>query len=143
MSEWAEWVEILWGFLKFLFKPMLKVSVFYLEKQKSFIPKKPHNLGRSLYIGQESSNRWRFAVPIFREGFAWHILTFLISTTNKRECQKCSSKDLQASNWHLKMCTLSKKIPHNFNNNELQKTNLQSLGQLLDELQIVLNYWTE
>ena len=40
MSEWAEWVEILWGFTKFVFKPMLKVSALYLEKQKSFIPKK-------------------------------------------------------------------------------------------------------
>ena len=40
MSEWAEWVEILWGFTKFSFKQMLKVSLFYLEKQKSFIPKK-------------------------------------------------------------------------------------------------------
>ena len=33
-------VEILWGFTKFYFKQMLKVSAFYLEKQKSFIPKK-------------------------------------------------------------------------------------------------------
>jgi hypothetical protein len=49
---------------------MLKISVFYLEKQKSFIPKKI-NLGRSLKIGHESSNRWRFAVQIFSEGFAW------------------------------------------------------------------------
>ena len=39
MSEWAEWVEILWGFTIFYFKQMLKVSAFYLEKQKSFIPK--------------------------------------------------------------------------------------------------------
>ena len=48
---------------------MLKISAFYLEKQKRFIPPKKYNLGRTLYIGQESSNRWRFAVPIFREGF--------------------------------------------------------------------------
>ena len=40
LSEWAEWVEILWGFMKFFFKQMLKVSVFYLEKQKKYIPKK-------------------------------------------------------------------------------------------------------
>ena len=39
---------------------MLKISAFYLEKQKSFIPKRKYDLGRSLYIGQESSNRWRF-----------------------------------------------------------------------------------
>ena len=47
---------------------MLKVSAFYLGK-KSFIPKKTYNLGFSLQIGQESSDRWRFAVPILREGF--------------------------------------------------------------------------
>ena len=40
MSEWAEGVEILWGFTKSFFKQMIKVSAFYLEKQKSFIPKK-------------------------------------------------------------------------------------------------------
>ena len=33
-------VEILWGFTKFFSKQMLKISVFYLIKQKSFIPKK-------------------------------------------------------------------------------------------------------
>ena len=40
MSEWAEWVEILWGFQEILFQTDAKVSAFYLEKQKSFIPKK-------------------------------------------------------------------------------------------------------
>ena len=40
MSELAECVETLWGFTKFIFKQILKVSAFYLEKQKSFIPKK-------------------------------------------------------------------------------------------------------
>ena len=40
MSELAEYVETLWGFTKFIFKQILKVSAFYLEKQKSFIPKK-------------------------------------------------------------------------------------------------------
>ena len=33
LSEWAEWVEILWGFPKFFFQQMLKVSAFNLEKQ--------------------------------------------------------------------------------------------------------------
>ena len=36
----SDWVEILQGFTKFNFKLNLKVSAFYLEKQKSFIPKK-------------------------------------------------------------------------------------------------------
>ena len=36
MSEWAETLS---GFTKFIFKQMLKVSSFYLQKQKSFIPK--------------------------------------------------------------------------------------------------------
>ena len=48
----SDWVEILRGFTNFFFKQMLKVSVFYLEEQKSFIPK-------TNIIGQESSNRWR------------------------------------------------------------------------------------
>ena len=34
----SDWVEILWGFTKFVFKQILKVLAFYLEKQKSFIP---------------------------------------------------------------------------------------------------------
>ena len=34
------WVKILWGFMKFFSKVFLKISAFYLEKQKSFIPKK-------------------------------------------------------------------------------------------------------
>ena len=36
----SDWVEILWGFTNFNFKQILKVSAFYLERQKSFIPKK-------------------------------------------------------------------------------------------------------
>ena len=32
--KWSEWVEILWVFMKFFFRQMLKVSAFYLEKQK-------------------------------------------------------------------------------------------------------------
>ena len=40
MSEKAKWVESLWGFTNFNFKLNLKVSAFYLEKQKSFISKK-------------------------------------------------------------------------------------------------------
>ena len=38
---WISWTSIiLWGFKKFFFKQIIKVSAFYLEKQKSFIPKK-------------------------------------------------------------------------------------------------------
>ena len=51
-------VWLSWNFVKFFFKHMLKISVFYLEKQNKNIPKK-FNLGRSLWIGQESSSRWR------------------------------------------------------------------------------------
>ena len=64
----SDWVEILWGFTKFFFKQMLKISIFYLEKQKVLFLKK-YDLSRSLQIGQDSSNRWRFAVPIFSDGF--------------------------------------------------------------------------
>ena len=37
----SDWLEILWGFTKFYFKPILKVSAFLSWKtKKSFIPKK-------------------------------------------------------------------------------------------------------
>ena len=44
---------------------MLKISAFYLEKQKSFIPKK-FDLGCSQYQNKKAL----FPDPIFSEGFA-------------------------------------------------------------------------
>ena len=43
---------------------MLKVSAYYLENQKSFIPKK-YDLGRSQYQNKKTL----FTDPIFSEGF--------------------------------------------------------------------------
>ena len=50
--------------MKFFFKQMLTVSVFYLEKQKSFIPKK-YFLGCSQYQKKKEKNTG----PIFSDGF--------------------------------------------------------------------------
>ena len=36
----SDWFELLWASTKFFFKQMRKISAVYLEKQKSFIPKK-------------------------------------------------------------------------------------------------------
>ena len=63
ISKLSNWVEILWGFTKFFSKEMLN-----LENQKVLFLKR-YELSRSLKIGQDSSNRWRFAVPIFSNGF--------------------------------------------------------------------------
>ena len=49
---------------------MLKVSAFYLEKQKSFIPKKIF-LGRCHYQNKKAL----FADPIFSEGFEYAMRT--------------------------------------------------------------------
>ena len=49
-----------------VFKQMLKVSAFYLEKQKSFIPLKNKILGRCQYQNKKTL----FTDPIFSEGFA-------------------------------------------------------------------------
>ena len=69
MSELAECVETLWGFTKFIFKQILKVSAFYLEKQKSFIPKKNVFLAvvskHAKIIPKDGASR-----PNLREGFA-------------------------------------------------------------------------
>ena len=50
----SDWVEILQGFMKFNFKLNLKVSAFYLEKQKSFIPKKNNFFGRWQYQNKKA-----------------------------------------------------------------------------------------
>ena len=73
MSEWADWVEILWGFTKFNFKQMLKVSAFYLEKQKSFIP-----LSRTAKLGLKDgvsrpNFQWRFWLEL-QFFYRWRLL---------------------------------------------------------------------
>ena len=68
MSELAECVETLRGFKKFIFKQILKVSAFYLEKQKSFIPKNIFLRPQSLNMLREIQ-KMAFAVLIFSEGF--------------------------------------------------------------------------
>ena len=40
INQLSDWVGILWRFMKFFFKQVLKNSAFYLEKQNSFITKK-------------------------------------------------------------------------------------------------------
>ena len=45
---------------------MLKISAFYLVKQKRFIPKKKYDLGHSQYQNKKSL----FTDPIFSDGFA-------------------------------------------------------------------------
>jgi hypothetical protein len=47
---------------------MLKVSAFYLEKQKSFIPKKKNFLSRTAKIDPKDG------IIIFSEGFGYHFL---------------------------------------------------------------------
>ena len=44
---------------------MLKISVFYLIKQKGFIHKKKYDLGRSQYQNRKAL----FTDPIFSDGF--------------------------------------------------------------------------
>ena len=62
----SDWVEILWGSMKFFFKQMLKVPAFYLEKQKSLIPKKtffkPLSISKRKRFVYWLNFRWRFWV---------------------------------------------------------------------------------
>ena len=57
---------------------MLKISAFYLVKQKSFIPKK-YDLGRSQYQNKKAL----FTDPIFSNGFGWHARVFVSSNKLK------------------------------------------------------------
>ena len=63
----SDWVEILWGFMKFFFQKMLKISDFYLEKQKSFIPKRM--FFKPLSISKQKSFVYWLNFP---EGFDLH-----------------------------------------------------------------------
>ena len=63
MSEWTKWV--LWGFTNFNFELNLKVSAFYLEKQKSFIPKK-----NFLAVPRRYIQKMACAVSIFQKVLA-------------------------------------------------------------------------
>ena len=64
---------MLWGFTKFNFKQMLKVSAFYLEKQKSFNPQK--------IFFKPDRQKMSLAVLIFSEGSA--LLEYVINNWDK------------------------------------------------------------
>ena len=51
--------------MNFNFKQILKVSAFYIEKQKSFIPKKKHFSSRTAKVDQIDG----VSRPNFPEGF--------------------------------------------------------------------------
>ena len=79
----SDLVEILRGFTKFCFKQMLKVSAFYLEKQKSFIPKtiwsKPYGQNSS-FLDQQMAPWWR--------NFGMKILLSIICFYGRKVFQK-------------------------------------------------------
>ena len=58
-------------FHKIIFQTDAESFIFLSWKNKKVLFLKKYNSGRSLKIGQESSNGLRFAVQIFREGFVW------------------------------------------------------------------------
>ena len=63
----SDWVEILWGFRKFFFKQVLKVSAFHLGK-KNFVPKK-----EILSCCQYQNKKALFTDQIFSEGFDYEL----------------------------------------------------------------------
>ena len=69
----SDWVEILWCFRKCFFKQMLKVSAFYIEKQKSFIPK------RIRFYQSISKQKVLLTDPIFIKGF-WYQGSYGLNT---------------------------------------------------------------
>ena len=83
------WIEILRGFTKLLFKQMLKVSDFYLEKQKKIIPKKiffrPLSISKQKSFVSRPNFQGRFwpgflffSLIEFRKGIILHIMCMLL-----------------------------------------------------------------
>ena len=70
--------------MNFNFKQMLKVSVSYLEKQKSFIPKK--NIFLAI-VNLKTKQKAMFTDSIFQEGFDfYHAHEQLSIPLNKLPC---------------------------------------------------------
>ena len=78
--------------MKYFFKQILKISAFYLEKQKSLFLKK-YNLSRSLEIGQESSSRWRllsqFSVKVLELDSKSQDGKLQMRSYKSLECSRC------------------------------------------------------
>ena len=92
----SDWVEILWGF-----KQMLKVSAFYLEKQKSFIPKKKYFWPLSI-SKQKSFVYWLN----FLEGFAqnWRFSLQNIDLVKQKICKQQNNFWIEYENTKIKIC---------------------------------------
>lgn len=71
MSEWHEWLEILWSSMKFNFKWILKVWAFYLENKN--IPK-AHSLCKQW--AQSSFFEKGILIKPFKASQSWHQLSF-------------------------------------------------------------------
>ena len=86
MSEKAKWVEILWGFTKSNFKLNLKVSSFYLEKQKSFVTKK--NI--FLAIPPRWIPEMALGDSTFQKALLWVCKLFAVHTHRHQFLTKCT-----------------------------------------------------
>ena len=72
-----------------LVKQIMKVSAFYLEKQKSFIPKKIFFRPLAVNMPREIQ-KMALAVLIFSEGFGNNYLVFRSNATSLRKAWICS-----------------------------------------------------
>ena len=95
--RFSDWVEILHCFTKFFSNQILKVSAFYLEKQKSFSPKKI----KLLSISKQKSFVYR---PNFHWRF-WHNWPRPILETFRvpfKKCYQCVLSIHNLSNKHIR-----------------------------------------
>ena len=132
----SDWVVTLWGFMKLFFKPILKVSAFYLEKQKSFIPKK------NIFLAVVN-------IKTKKALFSWKVLGFIMEA-KKINCFVRSfilnfllpdkiSKPFMHDEilfWHYKT---EKEIPKYLaQGGYLERKNIHRVNQLSD---LIKSYW--
>ena len=83
---------------------MLKVSLFYLEKQKSFIPKK--NIFLAIVNLKTNTD------PIFSEGFALKVLNYRNVTISRLSQLIHYTANIYSGNWDTrKKCKSYKYLP--------------------------------
>ena len=126
----------MWGFTKFYFQPFLNISAFYLEKQKSFIPKK--KILKPLSISKQKS----FVYCLnFLEGFGLSISSSKIVLPKRYIIYKVHS------GFHINCCCYCfgnrKRFSGWFIGNRNLFAHLETLGVEFDQFHIMifLKYW--
>ena len=97
----SDWVEILWRFMKFFFKQILKVSAICLDKQKSFNPKKrfkPLPISKQKSFVYWPNFQWRFWSGKHRSAYAIKVQKYAVHSLLPKRGTSLPQEDRENKN---------------------------------------------